>query len=67
MSAGSHQMRSAASPLDGTTDPTARSSWPRSNLHQSRNYSSYLALQLKARMEGLETPVYELQPSHHTR
>lgn len=37
------------------------------NLHQSRNYSSYLALQLKARMEGLETPVYELQPSHHTR
>ena len=27
----------------------------------------YLALQLKARMEGLETPVYELQPSHHTR
>ncbi|SEQ05274.1 NAD(P)/FAD-dependent oxidoreductase [Arthrobacter sp. OV608] len=37
------------------------------NLHQSRHYSSYLALQLKARMEGLETPVYELQPSHHTR
>jgi putative flavoprotein involved in K+ transport len=37
------------------------------NLHQSRHYSSYLALQLKARMEGLETPVYELQPTHHTR
>lgn len=37
------------------------------NLHQSRHYSSYLALQLKARMEGLETPVYELQPSHHAR
>lgn len=37
------------------------------NLHQSRHYSSHLALQLKARMEGLETPVYELQPSHHTR
>ncbi|GAB15220.1 putative oxidoreductase [Arthrobacter globiformis NBRC 12137] len=37
------------------------------NLHQSRHYSSYLALQLKARMEGLPTPVYELQPSHHTR
>ncbi|MFJ6156575.1 NAD(P)/FAD-dependent oxidoreductase [Pseudarthrobacter sp. NPDC092184] len=37
------------------------------NLHQSRHYSSYLALQLKARMERLETPVYELQPSHHTR
>ncbi|OFI37632.1 FAD-dependent oxidoreductase [Arthrobacter sp. SW1] len=37
------------------------------NLHQSRHYSNYLALQLKARMEGLPTPVYELQPSHHTR
>jgi putative flavoprotein involved in K+ transport len=37
------------------------------NLHQSRHYSTYLALQLKARMEGLETPVYELQPSHHKR
>ena len=37
------------------------------NLHQSRHYSSYLALQLKARMEGLETPVYELQPTHHSR
>ncbi|PTT67367.1 NAD(P)/FAD-dependent oxidoreductase [Arthrobacter sp. HMWF013] len=37
------------------------------NLHQSRHYSSYLALQLKARMEGLDTPVYELQPTHHTR
>lgn len=37
------------------------------NLQQNRHYSSYLALQLKARMEGLETPVYELQPSHHTR
>ncbi|QCB98557.1 NAD(P)/FAD-dependent oxidoreductase [Arthrobacter sp. PAMC25564] len=37
------------------------------NLHQSRHYSSYLALQLKARMEGLDTPVYELQPTHHNR
>jgi putative flavoprotein involved in K+ transport len=37
------------------------------NLHQSRHYSSYLALQLKARMEGLDTTVYELQPTHHTR
>ena len=35
------------------------------NLHQSRHYSLYLALQLKARMEGLATPVYELQPVHH--
>ncbi|NKX53096.1 NAD(P)/FAD-dependent oxidoreductase [Arthrobacter mobilis] len=37
------------------------------NLHQSRHYSLYLALQLKARMEGLDTPVYGLQPSHHPR
>lgn len=36
------------------------------NLHQSRHYSRYLALQLKARMEGLDTPVYELQEVHHT-
>ena len=37
------------------------------NLHQSRHYSQYLALQLKARMEGLATPVYELAPSYHRR
>lgn len=37
------------------------------NLHQSRHYSIFLALQLKARMEGLPTPVYGLQPSHHRR
>ena len=36
------------------------------NLHQSRHYSLYLALQLKARMEGLDTPVYGLQEVHHT-
>lgn len=35
------------------------------NLHQSRHYSQYLSLQLKARMEGLETPVYGLQDVHH--
>jgi len=35
------------------------------NLHQSRHYSLYLALQLKARMEGLATPVYGLQDVHH--
>jgi putative flavoprotein involved in K+ transport len=28
------------------------------NLHQSRHYSQYLALQIKARMEGIPTPVY---------
>jgi putative flavoprotein involved in K+ transport len=35
------------------------------NLHQSRHYSQYLALQLKARMEGLPTPVYALAEVHH--
>lgn len=35
------------------------------NLHQSRHYSLYLALQLKARFEGIETPVYRLQEVHH--
>jgi putative flavoprotein involved in K+ transport len=35
------------------------------NLHQSRHYSLYLALQLKARYEGIETPVYGLQEVHH--
>jgi putative flavoprotein involved in K+ transport len=37
------------------------------NLHQSRHYSLYLALQLKARAEGIETPVYTLQEVHHLR
>jgi putative flavoprotein involved in K+ transport len=36
------------------------------NLHQSRHYSRYLALQLKARMEGVPTPVYGLAEVHHT-
>ena len=35
------------------------------NLHQSRHYSQYLALQLKARLEGVPTPVYGLQEVHH--
>ena len=35
------------------------------NLHQSRYYSRYLALQLKARAEGIPTPVYGLQEVHH--
>jgi putative flavoprotein involved in K+ transport len=35
------------------------------NLHQSRHYSLYLALQLKARMEGLPTPVFGLSEVHH--
>jgi putative flavoprotein involved in K+ transport len=37
------------------------------NLHQSRHYSQFLALQLKARMENIPTPVYELAPSYHKR
>ena len=37
------------------------------NLHQSRHYSQFLSLQLKARMEGIPTPVYRLAQSHHTR
>ena len=37
------------------------------NLHQSRYYSLFLALQLKARMEGIATPVYALQDVHHTQ
>jgi putative flavoprotein involved in K+ transport len=37
------------------------------NLHQSRHYSQFLALQLKARMENISTPVYELAPSYHQR
>jgi putative flavoprotein involved in K+ transport len=36
------------------------------NLHQSRHYSLYLALQLKARCEDIPTPVYRLQEVHHT-
>ncbi len=35
------------------------------NLHQSRHYSQFLALQLKARMEGVPTPVYGLQEVYH--
>jgi putative flavoprotein involved in K+ transport len=36
------------------------------NLHQSRHYSQFLSLQLKARMEGIPTPVYGMGPVHHT-
>ena len=35
------------------------------NLHQSRHYSQFLSLQIKARMEGIDTPVYGLQERHH--
>ncbi|AOW94122.1 FAD-dependent oxidoreductase [Rhodococcus sp. WMMA185] len=35
------------------------------NLAQARQYSLYLALQLKARHEGIPTPVYGLPQVHH--
>jgi putative flavoprotein involved in K+ transport len=35
------------------------------NLHQSRHYSQFLSLQIKARMEGISTPVYGLAEVHH--
>ncbi len=35
------------------------------NLHQSRHYSQFLSLQLKARMEGLAGEVYGRQAVHH--
>lgn len=35
------------------------------NLHQSRHYSQYLSLQLKARQVGIDTPVYGMTKSHH--
>jgi putative flavoprotein involved in K+ transport len=36
------------------------------NLAQSRFYSLFLALQLKARQVGLDTPVHARQEVHHT-
>ena len=35
------------------------------NLHQSRHYSRYPALQLTARYAGIPTPVYGLQQAFH--
>ncbi len=37
------------------------------NMHQSRHYSEFLALQLKARMEGIPTPVYGMGAVHHLK
>ena len=35
------------------------------NLHQSRHYSQFLSLQIKARLENLPVQVYGLQQVHH--
>jgi putative flavoprotein involved in K+ transport len=35
------------------------------NLHQSRHYSQFLSLQIKARMEGISTPVFGMSEVHH--
>src|SRR6202790_2012867 len=35
------------------------------NLHQSRHYSQFLALQINDRKEGVPTPVYGLGETHH--
>ncbi len=37
------------------------------NLHQSRHYSLYLALQLTGRQTGIPTSVYALQEVHYLR
>ena len=37
------------------------------NLHQSRHYSQYLSLQLKARHAGIPVQVYGVQQVHHKR
>ena len=37
------------------------------NLHQSRHYSQFLSLQLKARQAGLATPVYGLPAVNHLK
>ena len=37
------------------------------NLHQSRHYSQFLALQLKARQVGIPTPVYGMGKVHHLK
>jgi putative flavoprotein involved in K+ transport len=35
------------------------------NLHQSRHYSQYLSLQLKARQVGIDTPIYGMTKPQH--
>jgi putative flavoprotein involved in K+ transport len=35
------------------------------NLHQSRHYSQFLSLQIKARKESIPTPVYGMSKTHH--
>ena len=49
--------------------PTAQSGlwFQGGNLHQARHYSQFLAIQLKARMEGIPTPVYGMGQTHHLK
>jgi len=56
--AAQHVEADAASPDCGSMAATSM---------QSRHYSLYLALQLKARMEDIPTPVYYVDPVHHKR
>jgi putative flavoprotein involved in K+ transport len=46
--------------------PSAALAAVRGDCRRRRHYSLLLALQLKARMEGIETPVYNLAEVHHT-
>jgi hypothetical protein len=39
---------------------------PRPSRRGARQYSLYLALQLKPRMKGMATPVYKRAAVHHT-
>ena len=35
------------------------------NLQQSRHYSQFLSLQLKARIDGIDTPVFGMPATYH--
>jgi hypothetical protein len=59
MAAGEHRAQSGGLAVE------RRGAAHSGNLYQSRHYSQYVSLQLKARMEGLPTPVWGIQPVHH--
>jgi putative flavoprotein involved in K+ transport len=64
---GQHRRGQRPQPLDNMWKPTQQEAlwFHGGNLHQSRHYSLYLALRLKARQEGIPTPVYRLKEVHH--